>query len=191
LLRSSRRLAPLIALCLTLVGLAAAHAAPPTPDLSAPVSLRIPVPAPRPGIPDLELAVGRLLARDGANQVSLAAQLRLGARDGVNVTAGYGYLLPREALSGRPLGPHGAISIPLGPRLALTGEGSLFGDGGGLATLGLSFAQRSAGVSWFLTAGLGFTVERADGACGGGGRMRVNADWCAAPAAVIGFSGRF
>ena len=140
---------------------------------------------------DLGLAVGSQLARDGSAGMSLAAQLRLGARDGVNVIARYGYLLPREGASGGRLLPQGAISIPLGPRLALTGEGSLLGDGGALGTIRLSHQLDVGGGSWFVSGGVGFTFRRADQDCGGGGQVGVNADWCAVPAAVFGIEGRF
>jgi hypothetical protein len=140
---------------------------------------------------NLGLTVGSQLAPDGSAGMSLAAHLRLGAHDGVNVTAGYDYLLPGEAASGRRLLPHGAISIPLGPRLALTGEGSLLGDGGALGTIGLSHQLDVGGGSWFVWGGVGFTFRRADSDCRDGGQLRVNADWCAAPAAVFGITGRF
>jgi hypothetical protein len=140
---------------------------------------------------DLGLAVGSQLARDGSPGMSLAAQLRLGARDGMNVTARYGYLLPLEGASGGRLLPRGAISIPLGPKLALTGEGSLLGDGGALGTIGLSHQLDVGGGSWFVWGGVRFTFRRADADCRGGGQLRVNADWCAAPAAVFGIEGRF
>jgi hypothetical protein len=140
---------------------------------------------------DLALAVGTQLARDGSAAMSLAAQLRLGARDAMNVTARYGYLLAPEAAPGRRLLPQGAISVPLGPRLAVTGEGSLLGDGGALGTIGLSYQLESGGAPLFLSGGVGFTFRRADPDCRGGGQLRVNADWCAVPAAIFGIEGRF
>ena len=140
---------------------------------------------------DLALAVGSQLAPDGSAGMSLAAQLRLGARDGVSVTASYGYLLPPESTPGRRLLPHGAVSIPLGPRLAVTGEGSLLGEGGALGTVGLSYRLDAGGAAWFLSGGLGFTFRRAEPDCPGGAQLRVNADWCAEPAAVFGIQRRF
>jgi hypothetical protein len=140
---------------------------------------------------DLALAVGSQLAPDGRVGMSLAAQLRLGTRDGVGVTASYGYRLPPESTSGRRLLPHGAISIPLGPRLSITGEGSLLGEGGALGTLGLGYRLDAGGAPWFLSGGLGFTFRRAEPDCPGGAQLRVNADWCAEPAVVFGIQRRF
>ena len=145
---------------------------------------------------DLQLAAGRQLAGDGSTGVSLATQLRLGARDGVNLTAQYGFLLARDPVSGGPradpLGPHGTISIPLGPRLALTAEGSFLGDAAALATLGLTHRVAGDGGpgSWYLSGGLGFAFQRTGPDCGSA-PLCIGSQWSAAPAAMFGIERRF
>jgi hypothetical protein len=150
----------------------------------------------RAGHLDLGLTAGRQLARDGSAGLSLAAHLRLGAREGVNLTARYAYLIARDPASAGPesgaLGPHGALSIPLGQRLALTAEGSFLGDAGALGTLGLTHRVAGDGGpgSWFLSGGLGLAFQRTGPDCGGA-RLCLNEAWSAAPAAILGVEGRF
>ncbi len=140
---------------------------------------------------DLGLAVGSQLARDGSAGMSLAAHLRLGARDGVNVTARYGYLLPRRAHPAAGCSRRARSASRSAGGWRSPAEGSLLGDGGALGTIRLSHQLDVGGGSWFVSGGVGFTFRRADQDCGGGGQLRVNADWCAVPAAVFGIEGRF
>ena len=144
---------------------------------------------------DLRVTAGRQLARDGSTGVSLAAHLRLGARDGVNLTARYGYLVGRDralahADSGS-LGPHGTINIPLATRLALTAEGTFLGDHAALATIGLTRPMVGDGgpSSWAVTGGLGLAFQRTAPGCGGA-RLCFK-EWQASPAAIFGIEGRF
>jgi hypothetical protein len=145
---------------------------------------------------DLHLAAGRQLAADGSAGLSLATQLRLGARDGVNLTAQYGFLLARDPVSGGPradpLGPHGTITIPLVNRLSLTAEGSFLGEAAALATLGLTHRVAGNGGpgSWYVSGGLGLTFQRTGPDCGNA-PLCIGSQWSAAPAAIFGVERRF
>jgi hypothetical protein len=84
------------------------------------------------------------------------------------------------------------VSIPVGPRLALTGEGGLLADGSALVTVGLTHLAVGDGGpgSWFFSGGLGFTFEKTSVARGRR-RLRVNDKWSAAPVAIFGLERRF
>ena len=143
------------------------------------------------GHADLDLAPGGRDERPGSAGLSLAARLHLGMHDRVSVTAGYDYLLPRQASPGRLLGPRGAFGITLGPGLALTGVGNLLGGSEAFGRVGLSYRVVVGGAVWYLWSALGSTFRQDGTDCRGGGRLRVRDGWCAFPAALLGIEGGF
>jgi hypothetical protein len=107
------------------------------------------------------LGVGGQLQRFGRNGLSIAPTLRLGARDGLNLSVEYAYSVAANQYTGqRTLGFSnliGTLRVPLAPRLALQIDGGLNLQAWMFTTIGLRQRVRGDGGpgSWFVSAGLG------------------------------------
>jgi hypothetical protein len=165
-----------IVLCLAVLAAAPTRTAPD----SAALGLSLELPALRLGFRakrfDLRLAAGRPLAEP----------------------APFGFVRAGDPAPGSdiarfdPFGPHGRVSLPLLPRLAVTAEGGFLGDAAAFATLGLTHRLAGDGGpgSWYLSGGLGFAFQRTGPECRGA-RLCFNSGWSATPMVIVGLEFRF
>jgi hypothetical protein len=117
------------------------------------------------------LGVGGQLQRFGRNGLSIAPTLRLGRRDGLNLSVEYAYSIAANQYTGqRTIGFSniiGTLRIPLTDRLSLQFEGGLNLKAWAFTTVGLRQRVRGDGGagSWFLSAGLGAAWLSDQGSC--------------------------
>ena len=117
------------------------------------------------------LGVGGQLQRFGRNGLSIAPTLRLGRRDGLNLSVEYAYSVAANQYTGqRTIGFSniiGRLRIPLTDRLSLQVEGGLNLQAWAFTTVGLRDRVRGDGGpgSWFISAGLGAAWISDQGGC--------------------------
>lgn len=117
------------------------------------------------------LGVGGQLQRFGRNGLSIAPTLRLGRRDGLNLSVEYAYSVAANQYTGqRTIGFSnviGTLRIPLTDRLALQIDGGLNLQAWAFTTIGLRQRVRGDGGpgSWFISAGLGAAWITDHGSC--------------------------
>lgn len=144
------------------------------------------------------LAAGTRAQNFGPGGLSFAAGLRLGALDGLNLTARYGYVLFRNHYDGRLRlalsNGTAAIEAPLAPGLTALLDAGLSLDIWAYVTLGLRHRLRGDGGpgTWFLRGGLGFGWVLDRFPCQYGDPAPCeNAAWAMGPALLIGAERRF
>ena len=117
------------------------------------------------------LGVGGQLQRFGRNGLSIAPTLRLGRRDGLNLSVEYAYSVAANQYTGqRTIGFSniiGTLRIPLTDRLSLQFEGGLNLKAWAFTTVGLRDRVRGDGGpgTWFISAGLGAAWISDQGSC--------------------------
>ena len=117
------------------------------------------------------LGVGGQLQRFGRNGLSIAPTLRLGRRDGLNLSVEYAYSVAANQYTGqRTIGFSniiGTLRIPLTDRLSLQFEGGLNLKAWAFTTVGLRDRVRGDGGpgTWFIGAGLGAAWISDQGSC--------------------------
>ena len=117
------------------------------------------------------LGVGGQLQRFGRNGLSIAPTLRLGRRDGLNLSVEYAYSVAANQYTGqRTIGFSniiGTLRIPLTDRLSLQIDGGLNLKAWAFTTVGLRDRVRGDGGpgTWFISAGLGAAWISDEGSC--------------------------
>jgi hypothetical protein len=147
---------------------------------------------------ELGAAAGSRVQHYGGAGISLAAFLRLGALDGLNLTVINGYVWKRNRYTGRPtLGlasGNATFQVPLSPRFALFTEAAFSTDHWLYATAGLRhrLTGEGRGGSWYLSGafGLAWVVDRPDCPYPDTGWCR-DAAWAAGPTIALGLERRF
>jgi hypothetical protein len=147
---------------------------------------------------ELGLSAGSRVQNFGAAGISLAAFVRLGALDGLNLTVTSGYVWKRNRYTGRAtvgLGSmSGALTVPLSPRFALFAEGAFSSDPWLYFSAGLRHRLSGEGGSgsWFLAGSLGlaWVVDRPDCPYPDTGWCTGSA-WAAGPTVGLGLERRF
>jgi hypothetical protein len=143
-------------------------------------------------------SVGSRIQNYGGAGISLAGFLRLGALDGLNLTATYGYLAKRNRYTGVPgiamSNLTGLINVPLSQRFAIFLEGGMSVDMWMYTSLGLRHritGQGRAGT-WFISGafGLGWVVDRPECPYPDTGWCTGSA-WAMGPTLSLGLERRF
>ena len=117
------------------------------------------------------LGVGGQLQRFGRNGLSIAPTLRLGRRDGLNLSVEYAYSVAANQYTGqRTIGFSniiGTLRIPLTDRLSLQIDGGLNLKAWAFTTVGLRDRVRGDGGpgTWFISAGIGAAWISDEGSC--------------------------
>jgi hypothetical protein len=143
-------------------------------------------------------AAGSRLQNFGAAGISLAAHLRLGALDGLNLIVTNGYVWKRNRYTGRPVvglgSVTGTVNVPLSPRFVLYTEGAFSTDPWLYFALGLRhrLAGQGHSGSWYLSGSLGLAwmVDRPDCPYPNTGWCTGSA-WAAGPTIGVGLERRF
>jgi hypothetical protein len=143
-------------------------------------------------------SVGSRIQNYGGAGISLAGFLRLGALDGLNLTATYGYLAKRNRYTGVPglamSNITGAINVPLSQRFSLFAEGGMSVDMWMYTSLGLRHRMTGDGRAgtWFISGafGLGWVVDRPECAYPDTGWCK-NSAWAMGPTLSLGLERRF